>query len=92
MHMRRLIELQGSRRDRGVHDANGSNRSGRRRGCCHGLLVAGSVASQAANVAVAEPALMGLPTAACPSFALRLPMLLTHQIYRSAVADHANSD
>src|SRR5262245_6415438 len=38
-------------------------------GCCRGaLLVAGSVASLAANVAVAEPTLIGRVIAAWPSF------------------------
>jgi len=39
------------------------------RGAAVGLLVAGSIASLAANVAVAEPSLIGRIIAAWPSFA-----------------------
>ena len=49
------------------------------------LLVAGSVASLAANVAVAEPSLVGRVIAAWPSFALTASYeLLTRQVRRSA--------
>jgi Protein of unknown function (DUF2637) len=49
------------------------------------LLVAGSVASLAANVAVAEPTLTGRVIAAWPSFALTASWeLLTQQVRRSA--------
>ena len=48
------------------------------------LLVAGSVASLAANVAVAEPTLTGRIIAAWPSFALTASFeLLTRQVRRS---------
>jgi Protein of unknown function (DUF2637) len=51
------------------------------------LLVAGSVASLAANVAVAEPTLTGRVIAAWPSFALTASWeLLTRQVRRSAPA------
>ena len=51
------------------------------------LLVAGSVASLAANVAVAEPTLTGRIIAAWPSFALTASFeLLTRQVRRSAPA------
>jgi hypothetical protein len=51
------------------------------------LLVAGSVASLAANVAVAEPDLIGRIVAAWPSFALTASYeLLTRQVRRSAPA------
>jgi Protein of unknown function (DUF2637) len=50
------------------------------------LLVAGSVASLAANVAVAEPTLIGRVIAAWPSFALTASYeLLTRQVRRGAV-------
>jgi hypothetical protein len=50
------------------------------------LLVAGSVASLAANVAVAEPTLIGRVIAAWPSFALTASYeLLTRQVPRSSV-------
>jgi hypothetical protein len=50
------------------------------------LLVAGSVASLAANVAVAEPSLIGRVIAAWPSFALTASYeLLTRQVRRGAV-------
>src|SRR5215467_12076085 len=49
------------------------------------LLVAGSVASLAANVAVAEPTLIGRVIAAWPSFALTASYeLLTGQVRRGA--------
>src|SRR5215831_11661586 len=49
------------------------------------LLVAGSVASLAANVAVAEPTLIGRVIAAWPSFALTASYeLLTRQVRRGA--------
>src|SRR5258708_2545095 len=49
------------------------------------LLVAGSVASLAANVAVAEPTLIGRMIAAWPSFALTASYeLLTRQVRRHA--------
>jgi hypothetical protein len=49
------------------------------------LLVAGSVASLAANVAVAEPTLIGRVIAAWPSFALTASFeLLTRQVRRGA--------
>lgn len=51
------------------------------------LLVAGSVASLGANVAVAEPTLIGRIIAAWPSFALIASYeLLTRQVRRSAPA------
>ena len=50
------------------------------------LLVVGSVASLAANVAVAEPTLIGRVIAAWPSFALTASFeLLTRQVRRGAV-------
>src|SRR5260370_18893917 len=50
------------------------------------LLIAGSVASLAANVAVAEPTLIGRVIAAWPSFALTASYeLLTRQVRRGAV-------
>src|SRR5215472_8516695 len=52
------------------------------------LLVAGSVASLAANVAVAQPTLIGRVIAAWPSFALTASYeLLTRQVRRSAATD-----
>ena len=57
------------------------------------LLVVGSVASLAANVAVAEPTVIGRVIAAWPSFALTASYeLLTRQVRRSAATDHGNSD
>ncbi len=54
------------------------------------LLVAGSVASLAANVAVAEPTLIGRLIAAWPSFALTASFeLLTRQVRRGAVGNDA---
>lgn len=65
------------------------SRSGRKGGALPwALLVAGSVASLAANVAVAEPALIGRVIAAWPSFALTASYeLLTRQVRGSAI-DH----
>jgi Protein of unknown function (DUF2637) len=64
------------------------SRAGRRGGPLPwGLLVAGSAASLAANVAVAEPDLVGRIIAAWPSFALTASYeLLTRQIRRGAPA------
>jgi len=54
------------------------------------LLVAGSVASLAANVAVAEPTLIGRVIAAWPSFALTASYeLLTRQVRRGAAGTGA---
>lgn len=62
------------------------SRSGRRGGVLPwALLVAGSVASLAANVAVAQPTLIGRVIAAWPSFALTASYeLLTRQVRRGA--------
>jgi len=62
------------------------SRSGRTGGALPwALLVAGSVASLAANVAVAEPTLIGRVIAAWPSFALTASFeLLTSQVRRTA--------
>jgi len=62
------------------------SRAGRRGGALPWtLLVAGSIASLAANVAVAEPTLIGRIIAAWPSFALTASYeLLTRQVRRSA--------
>ena len=62
------------------------SRTGRRGGVLPwALLVAGSVASLAANVAVAEPTLIGRVIAAWPSFALTASYeLLTGQVRRSS--------
>jgi hypothetical protein len=55
------------------------------------LLVAGSIASLAANVAVAEPTLIGRVIAAWPSFALTASFeLLTRQVRRSAASEDAH--
>jgi hypothetical protein len=64
------------------------SRSGRRGGFLPwGLLVAGSVASLAANVAVAEPTATGRVIAAWPSFALIASYeLLMRQVRRAAEA------
>jgi len=69
------------------------SRSGRKGGALPwALLVAGSVASLAANVAVAEPTLIGRVIAAWPSFALTASYeLLTRQVRRSA-ADTGTRD
>lgn len=63
------------------------SRSGRKGGVLPwALLVIGSVASLAANVAVAQPTLIGRVIAAWPSFALTASYeLLTRQVRRSAV-------
>jgi Protein of unknown function (DUF2637) len=65
------------------------SRSGRRGGVLPwALLVAGSVASLAANVAVAQPTVIGRVIAAWPSFALTASYeLLTRQVRGSAAAD-----
>jgi Protein of unknown function (DUF2637) len=65
------------------------SRSGGRGGLLPwGLLVVGSVASLAANVAVAEPTATGRVIAAWPSFALIAAYeLLMRQVRRSAAAD-----
>ena len=67
------------------------SRSGRRGGVLPwALLVAGSVASLAANVAVAEPTLIGRVIAAWPSFALTASFeLLTRQVRRGAAGEDA---
>jgi len=66
------------------------SRSGRRGGVLPwALLAAGSVASLAANVAVAEPTLMGRMIAAWPSFALiGAYEMLMRQVRRDVVASH----
>lgn len=68
------------------------SRSGRRGGVLPwALLVFGSVASLAANVAVAEPTLIGRVIAAWPSFALTASFeLLTRQVRRRAPREHAS--
>jgi Protein of unknown function (DUF2637) len=70
------------------------SRSGRSGGALPwALLVAGSVASLAANVAVAEPTFIGRVVAAWPSFALTASYeLLTCQVRRTAGADHGKDD
>ena len=56
------------------------------------LLVAGSIASLAANVAVAEPTLIGRVIAAWPSFALTASYeLLTRQVRGSAAGEDAEN-
>jgi len=67
------------------------SRSGRTGGALPwSLLVAGSVASLAANVAVAEPTLIGRVIAAWPSFALTASFeLLTGQVRRNAAGTGA---
>ena len=56
------------------------------------LLVAGSVASLGANVAVAEPTLVGRVIAAWPSFALTASFeLLTRQVRRGAAREDAEN-
>ena len=67
------------------------SRSGRRGGVLSwALLVAGSIASLAANVAVAEPTLIGRVIAAWPSFALTASYeLLTRQVRRGAADENA---
>ena len=68
------------------------SRSGRRGGVLPwALLVVGSVASLAANVAVAEPGLTGRVIAAWPSFALTASFeLLTRQVRRGAAGQDAH--
>ena len=68
------------------------SRSGRSGGAlAWALLVAGSVASLAANVAVAEPTLAGRVIAAWPSFALTASYeLLTRQVRRGAAGKDAH--
>jgi hypothetical protein len=68
------------------------SRRGRRGGVLPwALLVAGSVASLAANVAVAEPTVVGRVIAAWPSFALTASYeLLTRQVRGGAEAGHAS--
>jgi hypothetical protein len=70
------------------------SRSGRRGGVLPwALLVAGSVASLAGNVAVAEPSLIGQVIAAWPSFALAASFeLLTRQVRRGAAGQDAHHD
>jgi hypothetical protein len=67
------------------------SRSGRNGGVLPwALLVAGSVASLAANVAVAEPTLIGRVIAAWPSFALTASYeLLTRQVRRSSASTNS---
>jgi hypothetical protein len=67
------------------------SRSGRKGGALPwALLVAGSVASLAANVAVAEPTLIGRVIAAWPSFALTASYeLLTRQVRRGSSSKDA---
>jgi hypothetical protein len=69
------------------------SRSGRKGGALPwALLVSGSVASLAANVAVAEPTLIGRVIAAWPSFALTASFeLLTSQVRRSAAGKNARN-
>ncbi len=68
------------------------SRSGRTGGAFPwALLVVGSVASLAANVAVAEPTVIGRVIAAWPSFALTASYeLLTRQVRRSATSEHTD--
>ncbi len=67
-----------------------SRSGGRGGGLPWALLVAGSVASLAANVAVAEPTLIGRVIAAWPSFALTASFeLLTRQVRRGAAGTDA---
>jgi ABC-type phosphate transport system auxiliary subunit len=69
------------------------SRSGRRGGVLPwALLVAGSVASLAANVAVAEPTVIGRVIAAWPSFALTASYeLLTRQVRASTIGRHGHT-
>ena len=69
------------------------SRSGRTGGALPwALLVAGSVASLAANVAVAEPTLVGRVIAAWPSFALTASFeLLTRHVRRGAAREDAEN-
>jgi hypothetical protein len=100
LHMHRLVELHGQPGwvaaltlfsvDGMIVAASttllADSRTGRRGGLLPWtLLVAGSVASLAANVAVAEPTLIGRVIAAWPSFALTASYeLLTRQVRRSS--------
>jgi Protein of unknown function (DUF2637) len=100
LHMRMLVELHGQPGwvaaltplsvDGMIVAASttllADSRSGRNGGLLPwALLVAGSVASLAANVAVAEPTLIGRVIAAWPSFALTASYeLLTSQVRRSS--------
>lgn len=70
------------------------SRSGRKGGTLPwALLVAGSVASLLANVAVAEPTLIGCVIAAWPSFALTASYeLLTRQVRSGAVQDDSKQE
>ena len=70
------------------------SRSGRKGGGLPwALLVAGSVASLAANVAVAEPTLIGRVIAAWPSFALTASYeLLTRQVRRGATSEQRDEE
>src|ERR1700730_16148804 len=70
------------------------SRTGRRGGALPwALLVAGSVASLAANVAVAEPTLIGRVIAAWPSFALTASYeLLTRQVRHGADQDDSQRE
>jgi len=76
-----------------VGSCRSDSRSGRNGGALPwALLVAGSVASLAANVALAEPTLVDRVIAAWPSFALTASYeLLTRQVRRSA-ADLSTRD
>jgi hypothetical protein len=69
------------------------SRSGRKGGALPwALLVAGSIASLAANVAVAEPTLIGRVIAAWPSFALTASYeLLTRHVRRGAAGTNAHN-
>ena len=69
------------------------SRAGQRGGALPwALLVAGSVASLTANVAVAEPSLTGRVIAAWPSFALTASWeLLTRQVRSSAAASYSQA-
>ena len=65
------------------------SRSGHRGGVLPwGLLAAGSVASLAANVAVAQPAVVGRVIAAWPSFALTASYELLIRQVRGSAVDH----
>lgn len=70
------------------------SRSGRKGGALPwALLVVGSVASLLANVAVAEPTLIGRVIAAWPSFALTASYeLLTRQVRRGTARDDSQQE
>lgn len=103
LHMHKLVALRPSARvgrcadaavdrwdDRGrIGDAAGRVATGRRgAGLSWALLVAGSVASLAVNVAVAEPTLTGRVVPAWPSLALTASCeLLTRQVRSGVSAD-----